>query len=52
MNLEHLLDSAGGWLVNISQASYEAKTNDKSQPFEAGAAGGTPVLQPLQFQVT
>jgi hypothetical protein len=52
VNLEHLLDTAGGWLVNISQASYEAKTNDKTQPFEAASAGGTPVPQPLQFQVT
>jgi hypothetical protein len=51
VNLENLLDTAGGWLVNLSQASYEAATNDTSQPFEAAEAGGTPVLQPLQFQV-
>lgn len=52
VNLQSLLDRANGWLVDLAQAEYEARTNDRSQPFEAADAGGTPVLQPLQFQVT
>lgn len=52
VSLQGLLDRANGWLVDLAQTEYEARINDRSQPFEAADAGGTPVLQPLQFQVT
>jgi len=52
VNLEGLLDRANGWLVDISQAEYEARVIDTSEPFESEAATGMPVLQPLAFQVT
>jgi hypothetical protein len=53
LNLTSLLNRAGGWLVDLTQAEYNLRTIDISQPFEAGtAAGGTQTLQTLQFSVT
>ena len=52
VNLKSLLNRAGGWLVDLSQADYNTRTIDVSQPFEAAAAGGTQTLQTLQFSVT
>jgi hypothetical protein len=47
-----LLERASGWLVNLTQGEYNAETIDVSTPAEAAAAGGTPVLCALDFQVT
>jgi hypothetical protein len=52
VNAEYLLDRADGWLVDLPQADYANRVNDTTQPFETAAAGGTPVLQPLDFEVT
>lgn len=52
INDKRLLNRADGWLVDLSQPEYNARTNDTSQPFEAGASGGTPALQTLQLSVT
>lgn len=52
LNLTTLLNRAGGWLVDLTQAAYDTRTVDTSQPFEANAAGGTQALQSLQFSVT
>lgn len=53
LNLKSLLNRAGGWLVDLTQADYNTRTIDISQPFEASlAAGGTQSLQTLQFSVT
>jgi hypothetical protein len=52
INEKSLLNRADGWLVDLPQPEYNARTNDTSQPFEAGASGGTPALQTLQFSVT
>jgi len=53
VNLTALLNRAGGWLVDLSQADYNNRVIDTSQPFEAtAAAGGTQTLQTLQFSVT
>jgi len=52
INEKSLLNRADGWLVDLSQPEYNARTNDTSQPFEAAASGGTPALQTLQFSVT
>jgi hypothetical protein len=53
LNLKSLLNRAGGWLVDLTQADYNTRTIDVSQPFEANAAaGGTQSLQTLQFSVT
>src|SRR5262249_43889319 len=52
VNDKSLLNRADGWLVDLPQPEYNARTNDTSQPFEAGASGGTPALQTLQFSVT
>jgi hypothetical protein len=51
VNLKSLLNASGGWLIDITQADYVSKVIDVDQPFEAAAAGGTPVLQTLQFRV-
>jgi hypothetical protein len=51
INAESLLDRANGWLVDLTQAIYDQRTTDISQPFEAAAAGGAPAAQVLQFQV-
>lgn len=51
MNLQGLRDRAEGWLFDLTQATYNQRTIDVSQPFEAGAAGGSPSLQVLDFQV-
>ena len=51
VNLKGLLNASGGWLIDLTQPDYVSKTIDVSQPFEAAAAGGTPVLQTLQFRV-
>jgi hypothetical protein len=51
LNVESLLDRANGWLVDLTQTIYDQRTTDTSQPFEAAAAGGTPAVQTLQFQV-
>jgi hypothetical protein len=52
VNLRDLLERADGWLMNLTQSDYEQRTIDTSQPFESSAAGGSPALQTLQFQVT
>jgi hypothetical protein len=52
INSEYLLDRAEGWLVDLDQADYAARVNDTTQPFEAAMAGGTPLFQPLDFEVT
>jgi hypothetical protein len=53
VNRFDLLERAAGWLVNLSQADYNAATIDTSTPPEAAAAaGGTPVLCTLNFQIT
>jgi len=52
VNDKRLLNRAEGWLVDLPQPEYNARTNDISQPFEAAASGGTPALQTLQFSVT
>jgi hypothetical protein len=52
VNLRSLLERARGWLIDLSQGTYEQRTVDTSQPFESSAAGGNPALQTLQFQVT
>lgn len=53
LNLKSLLDRAGGWLVDLTQATYNSRTIDTSQPFEAGlASGGSQSLQTLQFSIT
>ena len=51
VNLKGLLNASGGWLIDITQSDYVSKTIDVSQPFEAAAAGGIPILQTLQFRV-
>ena len=52
VNLKSLLLRAGGWLINLSQPTYESRTIDKSAPFEQAAAVGSPVLQTFQISVT
>ncbi len=53
LNVKSLLNRASGWLVDLTQATYNARTIDTSQPFEANeAAGGTQTLQTLQFSIT
>ena len=53
LNLTSLLNQAGGWLVNLTQADYNSRTIDTSQSWEASAAAsGTQTLQTLQFSVT
>ncbi len=53
VNLKSLLNRANGWLVDLSQADYNSRTIDTSQPFEANAAsGGAQTLQTLQFSTT
>jgi len=47
-----LLERAHGWLVNLQQPSYDQITIDTSTPAEAVFAGGSPVQQVLDFQVT
>ncbi|MEO8450567.1 MAG: hypothetical protein ABI647_12280 [Gemmatimonadota bacterium] len=51
VNLQGLRDRAEGWLFDLSQATYNQRTIDISQPFEAAAAGGVPSLQVLDFQI-
>jgi len=52
VNRSDLLDRAQGWLVNMAQSDYNAATIDTSTPAEAAAAaGGSPVLCTLNFQI-
>ena len=52
VNRSDLLDQAHGWLVNLTQADYNASVIDTSTPAEAAAAaGGAPVICTLDFQV-
>lgn len=52
VNRSDLFDRARGWLVNMTQAEYNAATIDTSTPAEAAAAaGGNPVLCTLNFQI-
>jgi len=52
VNRFDLLDRAQGWLVNMTQADYNTATIDTSTPPEAAAAaGGSPVLCALNFQI-
>lgn len=49
----HFTARAGGWLIDLTQADYNTRTIDTTQPFEAGAtSGGTQALQTLNFSVT
>ncbi|HEX3138882.1 MAG TPA: hypothetical protein VHQ87_02435, partial [Rhizobacter sp.] len=52
VNRFDLLERAAGWLVNMTQPDYNAATIDTSTAAEAAAAGGTPVVCALNFQVT
>jgi hypothetical protein len=53
VNAQNLLLRAGGWLIDLTQAEYNARTVDTSQPFEAAAAsGGAQTLQTLNFSIT
>jgi hypothetical protein len=53
LNVKSLLLRAGGWLIDLPQATYDARTIDTSQPFEASAAsGGSPVAHVLDFSTT
>lgn len=49
LNMTSLLDRAGGWLVDLDQNTYNARTIDTSTPWEASAAGGAPVVQTLSI---
>ena len=52
VNRFDLFERAKGWLVNLSQTDYNAATIDTSTAAEAAAAaGGVPVLCPLNFSV-
>jgi hypothetical protein len=53
VNAKSLLLRAGGWLIDLTQADYNQRTIDTSQPFEAASAsGGSQALQTLNFSVT
>ena len=52
VNLQHLRLRADGWLIDLDQADYDARTIDTSTPAEAASAGGAPVPITLDFQVS
>lgn len=51
VDLKALRLRAGGWLIDLLQATYNQRTIDVSAPFESAAAGGAPTLQTLQFKI-